>query len=416
MKGKFFLILGSIGILFLSAVSNLPAQTAQKLTVWTRSYNQPQLEPIVNKWNALGGVQIEALYIADAEYITKVSTAFATNSEPDILSSDVVYMPQLNLANRFADLTDRIKALPYGDKMIPGHLAIGTYDKKKFAIPFSVDVSVLFYNKGLFKKAGLNPNNPPRTWAEVVSASEKIKALGKDYYGFYFTGAGSGAYAFTWLPAIWASGGDILTPDAKKATINTPLVRDALSYYKELVDKKLVPEGASVDTGANWVAPFLTGKIGMLINGPSTISLLKKDHPEIDFGVTLIPGKTGGTGSFTGGDDMAISKNSKNIDAAWKFLSFIVSDDVQLELYAKNGYPTLRTDLANNKYVQGDPRLVTVNKAVGVGKCPYTFQYNELINDVNGPFAKLCYTAIFKGDVAGAVQQGQEEFTKILNE
>src|SRR5208283_4859024 len=232
MKGKFFLILGSIGILFLSAVSNLPAQTAQKLTVWTRSYNQPQLEPIVNKWNALGGVQIEALYIADAEYITKVSTAFATNSEPDILSSDVVYMPQLNLANRFADLTDRIKALPYGDKMIPGHLAIGTYDKKKFAIPFSVDVSVLFYNKGLFKKAGLNPNNPPRTWAEVVSASEKIKALGKDYYGFYFTGAGSGAYAFTWLPAIWASGGDILTPDAKKATINTPLVRDALSYYK----------------------------------------------------------------------------------------------------------------------------------------------------------------------------------------
>lgn len=416
MKAKRSMILGSLGLLLLVAVSSLPAQSADKLTLWTRAYNQPQLKPIVDKWNSLGGVQVEAVYITDSEYVTKVSTAFATDSEPDILSSDVVYMPQLNLANRFADLTDRIKALPYGDKLIPGHIAIGTYQDRQFAVPFSVDVSVLFYNKGLFRKAGLNPDNPPKSWGEVIKAAEKIKALGKDYYGFYFTGAGSGAYAFTWLPAIWASGGDILSPDAKSATIDSPAVKDALSYYKEMVDKKLVPEGASVDTGANWVAPFLSGKVGMIINGPSTISLLKKDHPEIDFGVALIPGKNGGAGSFTGGDDIAITKNSKNIDAAWKFLSFITSEEVQLELYAKNGYPTLRSDLVDNTYVRGDSRLVTVNKAVGIGKCPYTFQYNELINDINGPFAKLCYAAIFKGDVDGAAKTGQDEFTKILNE
>ncbi len=416
MRSKPLLILICLGFLAQSTVASVWADTPLKLTIWTRSYNQPQLQPIVDRWNAQGGAQIDALYVPDAEYITKVSTAFATNSEPDILSSDVVYMPQLNLAHRFADLTDMIKALPYGDKLIPGHIVIGTFEQRKYAVPFSVDVSVLFYNKGLFRKAGLSPDSPPKTWAEVVKDAQRIKSLGKDYYGFYFTGAGSGAYAFTWLPAIWASGGDIFSPDAKSATIDTPIVRDALKYYKEMVDKRLVPEGASVDTGANWVAPFLTGKVGMLINGPSTIALLKKEHPEIDFGVTLIPGKTGGTGSFTGGDDIAISRNSKNIAAAWKFLSFMLSDEVQLELYAKNGYPTLRTDLANNKYVQGDPRLVTVNKAVGIGRCPYTFQYNELINDVNGPFAKLCYTAIFKGDVDGAVRTGQQEFTKIMNE
>jgi len=148
MKAKRSMILGGLGLLILVAVSSLPAQSADKLTVWTRAYNQPQLKPIVDKWNSLGGVQVEAVYITDSEYVTKVSTAFATDSEPDILSSDVVYMPQLNLANRFADLTDRIKALPYGDKLIPGHIAIGTYQGKQFAVPFSVDVSVLFYNKG----------------------------------------------------------------------------------------------------------------------------------------------------------------------------------------------------------------------------------------------------------------------------
>ncbi len=390
--------------------------TAGSLTMWTRNYNQGQLEPIVKKWNARGGTQINVLYVPDAEYVTKVSTAFAANAEPDILSADVVYMPQLNMAGRFVDLTDRIKALAYGDKLISGHIDIGTYKGRKFAIPFSADASILFYNKDLYRKAGINPDQGPKNWSEVISNAEKIKALGDDYYGFYFTGAGSGAYAFTWLPAIWASSGDILSPDALKATVNNPLVADALAYYGEMVAKKLVPAGAAVDTGADWVAPFLTGKVGMIINGPSTIALLKNEHPEIDFGVALIPGKNGGFSSFTGGDDLAISKNSKLADQAWGFFSFLLSDEVQLEIYAKNGYPALRSDLGDNSYAKSDPRMVVVNKAVSIGRCPYTFKYNELINDINGPFAKMCYTGVFGGDVAGAVKNAQAEFSRILAE
>jgi multiple sugar transport system substrate-binding protein len=412
VKMKLFVILGFLAALCVASIGAAPAT----LKLWTRAYNQAQLAPIVEKWNSKGGAQIEVLYVPDNEYVTKVSTAFATNSEPDILSSDVVYMPQLNQAGRFADLTAKIKGLPFGDKLIAGHIAIGSYKGKKYAVPFSADTSVLFYNKDLFKKAGLDPETPPKTWANVISAAGKIRALGDDYYGFYFSGASSGGFAFTWLPAIWASGGDIFNADATAATIDQPIVRDALSYYKKMVDNKYVPAGAAVDSGANWTAPFLTGKVGMIINGPSTISLLKKEHPEIDFGVALIPGKNGGSGSFTGGDDIAIAKRSKNIDEAWKFLSFLLSEEMQLEFYAKNGYPTLRSDLTENQYVRSDARLVTVNKAVSIGRCPYTFKYNELINDTNGPFGKLCFTAVFQSDVNAAATKAQEEFTKILNE
>jgi multiple sugar transport system substrate-binding protein len=413
MKRKTLLVLAILAVLVSAKIMAAPKET---LKLWTRAYQMPVLTPVIEKWNAKGGIQIEALYINDGEYVTKVSTAFATNSEPDILSADVVYMPQFNLAGRFTDLTKQIKDLPFGDKLISGHVGIGTYKGKKYAVPFSADVSVLFYNKDLFRKAGLDPESPPKTWAEIITYAEKIRALGSDYYGFYFTGSTSGGYAFTWLPYIWASGGDIFTKDGTKATIDTPIVREALKFYQDLVTKKLVPAGAAVDTGSNWTAPFLTGKIGMIVNGPSTINLLKKDHPEIDFGVALLPGKNGGASTFTGGDDMAISKNSKLKKEAWSFLSFLLSDEVQLEIYAKNGQPTLRTDLAENKYVQADPRLVTVNKAVGLGQCPYTFKYNELINDATGPFGQLMYKSIFNSNIDGAVKTAQLEFTKIMSE
>jgi len=87
MKAKRSMILGGLGLLILVAVSSLPAQSADKLTVWTRAYNQPQLKPIVDKWNSLGGVQVEAVYITDSEYVTKVSMAARGDEKPSRVES-----------------------------------------------------------------------------------------------------------------------------------------------------------------------------------------------------------------------------------------------------------------------------------------------------------------------------------------
>ena len=70
---------------------------------------------------------------------------------------------------------------------------------------------------------------------------------------------------------------------------------------------------------------------------------------DIDFGVTLLPGKEAGqSASFAGGDTIAVTNNAEDVDGAWAFIEWLLSDEVQLEVYAKNGAFTSRTDLADN--------------------------------------------------------------------
>ena len=73
-------------------------------------------------------------------------------------------------------------------------------------MPYLADLSVLWYNKTLFKKAGLNPNDPPTNYAQIVSDAKKISALGHGISGFSFAGNCQGCLGFTMLPSLWANG------------------------------------------------------------------------------------------------------------------------------------------------------------------------------------------------------------------
>ena len=77
--------------------------------------------------------------------------------------------------------------------------------------------------------------------------------------------------------------------------------------------------------------------------------------------MTPIAGVKGGQATFIGGDDIGISRDSKKADAAWNFIAWVQSDEAQIEVVAKNGNVLTRTDLANNKYIAADPRLVLFN-------------------------------------------------------
>ena len=76
--------------------------------------------------------------------------------------------------------------------------------------------------------------------------------------------------------------------------------------------------------------------------------------------MTTIKGLKGGESTFVGGDAIGISRDSKVADAAWNFMSWLQSDEAQVEVVAKGGNVVSRTDLANNKYSSADPRLVTL--------------------------------------------------------
>lgn len=90
----------------------------------------------------------------------------------------------------------------------------------------------------------------------------------------------------------------------------------------------MIPENAEVDTGANFVSAFGSGKIGIAGTGGFLISLKKRENPDFNYGLTLLPGaEPGQVSAFVGGDVVAIPANGKNEAAAQEFVTWVLSDE-----------------------------------------------------------------------------------------
>ncbi len=393
----------------------LAAQDDQiNMTMWVRAINF-QTQELVDQWNANNDSQIELTVIPSGEFVTKMGAAIAAGEPPDIASIDLIYTPAFASAGQLVDITEFVRELPYADDLTPAHMNLGLYEGRNYAVPTAVDGSFMAFNVDLFEQAGLDPENPPSNWDEFLEAARAINDLGDDIYGYWFSMGCAGCNAFTFLPFIWASGGDVLSDDYSEATIaDDPIVREALELYNTIWEEGLVPEGASIDNGGNFVSAFTGGNIGMAPLGNFALSLFYNDHPDLNFDIFHIPGKEGGAASFGGGDVIAIPSGTDHAEEAWRFIEWTMSDDPQIEIYAANGQIPVRLALVDNKYFEGDERQSIAASALAVGHTPYTTVYNDLFNDPNGPWLEMLQVAILDGDIDGALELGQERFTQIM--
>ncbi|MBB4191345.1 multiple sugar transport system substrate-binding protein [Rhizobium aethiopicum] len=405
-------LLAATGIATLCLVS--AASAAENVEMWVRSGIGDAFKKVVEAYNSSHENKVVMTEVPFSELVQKYATAIAGGQAPDALSMDLIYNPAFAAAGQLEDLTDWAKSLPYFNSLSPSHVRLGTYQDKIYGLPLSVETSVFAWNKDLYKKAGLDPEKAPDNWDEITANAEKIRALGDDTYGFYFSGGGcGGCMIFTFTPLTWGAGADILSADSKKATLDTPQMRKAVDIYRNMVKKDLVPAGAASDNGTNFLT-FTNGKIGQQSLGAFAIGTLVTQHPEINFGVTLIPGVDGKPSSFAGGDNFVITKGTKKIDAVKEFLEYIYSMDGQ-KIMAKYGSLPTRGDIAD-KVLEGlDPRMQVGLKAISVAKTPYTLQFNDLINSANGPWASFTNAAIFGDDVDGAFSSAQSEMQSIID-
>ena len=113
---------------------------------------------LVCDWNAANpDSQINLTYIPHAEMVGKIAQGIASGDVPDLMGMDLIYAPQFENAGQLVDLTDKIKDWPELTTASPGHMTVATFDDRLYGVPLYADVSALFYNKDLFEKAGLDP-------------------------------------------------------------------------------------------------------------------------------------------------------------------------------------------------------------------------------------------------------------------
>ena len=254
------------------------------------------------------------------------------------------------------------------------------------------------------------PNKPPTTLAEIHEYAKKIRALGGDIYGYYFSGSCPGCNIFTMAPMMWASGAKLLPKEAGDPILEGPGIKEVLSLFHDMWSEGLIPPDAQSDTGNNFQAVFETGKIGMQGSGGFAIASLKKNHPEIDFGIAPLPGIKAGEVVLRRRRRDRHSRRARSTPISrMQFIKWELTDEAQLKGLAKNFILPSRTDLADNKYFQEEPRYITTAKAVGIGQVPWVFHFNDMVNSDASPWIGMLQTAIFDGKIDDAINTARDE-------
>lgn len=374
-------------------------------TWWVRAANEAKSKNLVQLYNASHPDQVKLAVFPDDQFVTKVGTATSSGDVPDILAADSVYMPQFIDSGVFTDITGRVDGLTFKDKLFPQLMTASSKDGAVYAVPRDPGTSLLFWNKALFKKAGLDPERAPASWDEVRADAAKVQKLGGKVSGYYLAGACAGCNAYTYLPMVWAAGGDLLD-SAGGPTFTDQKNIAALEALHGMWSDASIPQGAKSDSGANWLTGFTAGQVGIQPLGSFAIAALKDSG--VDYGVSALPGDAAGPGaSFIGGDVIGIPAKAKQPDAAWRFIEWTLSEDVQLNQVAKAGELVSRTDLVDNELSKADPRVLVANQSLAVGRVPVSKYYQQLIQDPNGPFLLMLQQAIFNGDATKAANEAQ---------
>jgi multiple sugar transport system substrate-binding protein len=395
-----------------SSATDKPTGTA---TLWARDSEKGFINLLADQYNKTHDGKVSVTVVPAANFVQKFGTAAASGSGPDIASIDLVYLPYFASKGVLDDITSVQDSLSWKDALSPAHRKLATYNGKTYALPFTAEASVTFYNKDLFKKAGLDPAKPPANFAEMLADARAIRKLGPDYYGYTMAGQCGGCNVFEFAPHIWASGGKILSDDGKTALFTSPQVTDALTFYRQMWTEGLMPPSAKTDNGTVQGTSFQSGKVGMVNLGAFFVQTLTADK-KIDFGVTGIVGKDSGTASFAGGDEIAVTKGAKNKAVAYDFVKWATSEEAQTIL-AKNAIVPVRTDLIDKIYAPLDPRYKALGSAMASGQTPYSVAENAIINDNNGPWSTMINQAVFgTGDIATAQAAGQKAAQQVIDQ
>jgi len=277
--------LRSLGVTVLASVVTLPAPGAAlaKTEIYWWHALQATLGERVNeiaaKFNASQNeYEVKAIFKGSyPETLNAAIAAYRAKQAPHVvqvyevgtqtmLSSTAIYpvfqlMKDNNIAIDWNDLVGPVKTY-YSSG---GNL---------YSMAFNSSTPILYYNKDLFKKAGLDPNTPPKNFADILADAQKITALGNGVTGFDIAGSCGGCGVYTLFPYAWAAGVDILPDHGKRVDINNDTFKQIFGLYRQLTADKLVASSDKTQDGSTWPNNFLGGKVGMLALGSPIVGAL----------------------------------------------------------------------------------------------------------------------------------------------
>jgi ABC-type glycerol-3-phosphate transport system substrate-binding protein len=336
-----------------SSAGSAPAQSAaaqtEKATIswWTPNWDEATSKQFVSEFEAKNPNIKVNLVITDWDtYKSKITTAASTDNAPDLATVLVTDVPQFAKQALAENLDSAIKDNNIDkDDFLKNALDIATVNNSVYGLPFRYDGSGMYYNVDLLKSAGYT--SFPTTWDDFVTMCKKLTKNG--VYGFAWPLGDQANAATRLVQQFYTYGGDsVLNSDESKCMLNSDAGKKALSnIVNSMKEKYASPNSLEWDNTKMRVA-FGSGKLAVLFSGPFDVDTIKKDYPKLNFKTAVIPGISGMGCTTANGWAVMECKNSKNKEAAGKFLSYIILPENQARL--TQSFPASKTAMKMAKF------------------------------------------------------------------
>jgi len=226
------------------------------------------------------------------------------------------------------------------------------YKDETWGLPVGFTTTGLFYRADWLKEAGYS--EPPKTWDEFMEVA-KAMTDGKDRYGFGLVGHNSMETVLFWTPFLWANGGELLTEDMKKAAFNSKEGIEALQFYVDLY-KNASPEGSINYKRGDSMNLFTSGAVGMTTQGPWFPKTIKANAPDMEYAIAPYPAKKQSVNMATA-DHIIMSSQTKNKEAAWKFIEFFTNPENDLKWAKNQGFIPYHESNLNDEEIRSNPDM-----------------------------------------------------------
>lgn len=309
-------------------------------TFWGSETRRPIIEKIIDDYNkSQDKVVVKHTFLPWGDIWTKNIAAIAAGNAPDVIVNDINTVSTRAEKNQVEDITKMVEKDKLKDKLLPELFKTVEHNDKVYALPFVTDTRLLFYNKEMFKEAGLDPEKAPTTWEEIEEFSKKIEKKEGNRFtqmGFYPLWGSFGADS--WM--LNADNGVGYFTDNFDVQIDTENKVEALQWIKDYTDR-LGAESVNMfasEFGSQQANPFISKKVAMIIDVATFYTQLRDYGKDVDFGLAAVPEFKKGSGNYSvgGGFVVEIPKGSKHKEEAYDFMKYLTDKEAQTYWAVKN--------------------------------------------------------------------------------
>jgi multiple sugar transport system substrate-binding protein len=280
----------------------------------------------------------------------------------DVVLIDVIWPAEFGSKHIVTDVTSQFPAAWKTD-MLGGALTTAQYQNKFYGVPWILDTKYFYYNTEMLTKAGVDPASLS-TWDGVLAGAKKLKDQKVVQYPLIWSWKQAEALICDYTQLLGAFGGKFLSDDYKSVAFNAGGGLRALEWMKQTLDQGLTNPASTDSVEDDALKTFSEGSAAFMLNWTyayAASSDASKSKVAGKVGVQPTPSGSAGNPGCNGSMALCVSSGSKNQQAAWTFISYLTSKDVQNK-YAKSSLPCWSASYDDAQVVATSPQVVPVAK------------------------------------------------------